>query len=95
MSSQHRDPALTVRPPADALSTAQAVLDARSLEMRGFITACLTAVAADPDDFLGRIAEHWPAQKKRGRPPRDEAEQAERPTLADRALDATDGSSAD
>lgn len=69
MPDRHRDPPLTVRPPADILTRAQHQLAERSLEMRGFITACLTAVGTDPDKFLKHLAEHWPPAKPRGRPP--------------------------
>jgi len=87
MTHRKEDQALTVRPPADAVEPAQQVLAERSLEMRGFIAACLYAVAADPDAFIGGIAEFWPPPKKRGRPPKA-AEQAERPTpIEDRAQD--------
>ncbi|WP_018588935.1 hypothetical protein [Salinispora arenicola] len=68
MGSQHADPALTVRPPKEIQSAAKAVLDARGREMRAFVTACLAAVAAEPDEVLAMLASHWPAPKPRGRP---------------------------
>jgi hypothetical protein len=90
-SSGHLNPGLTVRPSADALARAQALLGERSLEMGAFITSCLAAVAADPDGFLDRLGEHWPAPKRRGRPPRDAAGNSERPAPSgDRASDAAD-----
>lgn len=70
MSSQHADPALTVRPPAAVTAQAQAALKARDLKMRAFVTACLQAFNTDPDGFLDGLATHWPADKPRGRPPR-------------------------
>lgn len=68
MADRHRDPPLTVRPPADVLAGAQAVMAERSLEMRGFVSACLAAVAHDPDGFLRVLDGHWPPEKRRGRP---------------------------
>ncbi|MFG1913081.1 hypothetical protein [Kribbella sp. NPDC048928] len=73
MGSQHADPALTVRAPADVKGRATEVLQARGLEMRGFVVACLTALAADPDALLNQIEPHWPAEKPRGRPRREPA----------------------
>jgi hypothetical protein len=70
MSSQHRDPGLTVRPPADLKAAAQDALRARGRETRGFVVACLAALVADPDAFLDQLTEHWPADKPRGRPRR-------------------------
>jgi hypothetical protein len=72
MSSQHRDPALTVRPPADLKAAAQEAL--RGREMQAFVVACLTALTADPDGFLARLEDHWPARKPLGRPRRSAAD---------------------
>lgn len=69
MSSRHADPALTVRPPAELTAKAKQLLGSRSRQMRGFITACLAALNANPDAFLAQLAEYWPAEKPRGRPP--------------------------
>ena len=73
MSSQHRDPPLTVRPPADLKAEAQAALTARELELQAFVVACLAAVASDPDTFIESLGAHWPEKKPRGRPPRTPA----------------------
>jgi len=70
MGSQHADPALTVRPPGEVKSQAEAVLKERGLEMRGFVVACLSTLAAEPDALLAQIAGRWPAEKPRGRPRR-------------------------
>ena len=70
MSSQHADQALTVRPPAEVTEQAKAILGDRNLEIRSFVTACLAALAADPDGFLEGLTNHWPPEKPRGRPPR-------------------------
>jgi hypothetical protein len=70
MGSQHADPALTVRPPAEVKAAAQAVLDERDREMRAFVTACLAGVAAEPDKMLKLLTRYWPAPKARGRPRR-------------------------
>jgi hypothetical protein len=70
MGSQHADPALTVRPPAEVKDRADAVLKERGLEMRGFVVACLAALADDPDALLAHLGKHWPAEKPRGRPRR-------------------------
>jgi hypothetical protein len=70
VSSQHADPALTVRPPAAVMNQAKEVLDGRGREIRGFVVACLSALNADPDRFLAQLAEHWPPTKPRGRPRR-------------------------
>jgi hypothetical protein len=71
MADRHRDPPLTVRPPAEVLAGAQAVLADRSVEMRAFVSACLSVLAADPDGTLRFLEGHWPPEKPRGRPPRD------------------------
>ncbi len=68
MSSQHADAALTVRPPADVKGAAQEALAVRDREMRAFVVACLTALAADPDRLLDLLGPYWPARKRRGRP---------------------------
>lgn len=66
MSSQHRDPALTIRPPAELKAAAQTALAGR--EMRGFVVACLSALVSDPQGFLAQLEGHWPEKKPRGRP---------------------------
>ncbi|MGW7260724.1 hypothetical protein [Streptomyces sp. NPDC054834] len=68
MSSQHRDPPLTVRPPATLKADAQKELTDRDREMKAFVVACLNALVADPDSFLNLLNEHWPAETPRGRP---------------------------
>jgi hypothetical protein len=69
VNSQHAEPeGLTVRPGAEVKAAASKVLAARELEMRGFIVACLAALAADPDGLLAMLAPHWPPPKPRGRP---------------------------
>ncbi|MGY4973490.1 hypothetical protein ACWGCC_30485 [Streptomyces nigrescens] len=65
---------MTVRPPAALKAEAQAVLNARELEVRAFVVACLTALVADPDRVIDELGEHWPEKKPRGRPPRTSAE---------------------
>ena len=73
MNSQHADTAaVTVRTGPEVKEAATRVLDRRKLQMRAFIVACLTALAADPDKFLATLAPHWPAPKPRGRPRRAE-----------------------
>jgi hypothetical protein len=69
-SSQHADPQLNVRPPAAVMNQAKDVLRERDREIRGFVVACLAALNADPDALLAQLAEHWPADKPRGRPRR-------------------------
>ncbi|MEV5784564.1 hypothetical protein AB0L42_26675 [Streptomyces sp. NPDC052287] len=69
-SSRHRDPALTVRPNAALKAAAQDALGQRGRETKAFVVACLNALVADPDAFLEHLAEHWPAESRRGRPPR-------------------------
>lgn len=70
MVSRHANPGLTVRPPAEVKSAAQAVLDRRGREMQAFVTACLIAVAAEPDKLLALLAPYWPDPRPRGRPRR-------------------------
>lgn len=70
MSSRHREPGITVRPPAHIASKAKGQLDARDLEMTAFIGACLNALNAAPDAFLTSLADHWPPAKPLGRPPK-------------------------
>ena len=68
MSSQHRDPALTVRPPAALRQAAARELEERNLEVQAFVVACFKALVADPEAFLGELTAHWPDKKPRGRP---------------------------
>ncbi|WP_410583940.1 hypothetical protein [Amycolatopsis sp. lyj-108] len=75
MSSQHADPQLNVRPPADVTEQAKRLLEERGREVRGFVVACLTAFNADPDTFLTQLDEHWPPVKPRGRPPKARPEE--------------------
>ena len=70
MSSQHRDPPLNVRPPTADRTAATDALTERGKDMTGFVTACLRALAANPDRLLRQLAPHWPEPKPRGRPPR-------------------------
>lgn len=70
MPSEHREPALTVRPPADLKRDTQVELAGRGLQMRAFVVACLTALKADPEWFLAVLKPHWPDPKphRGGRP---------------------------
>lgn len=68
MSSQHKNPGLTVRPDVKTRKAAQQELNDRGLEMKAFVEACLCAVATNPDAFLAQLRAHWPPQAKRGRP---------------------------
>ncbi|MEV8419217.1 hypothetical protein AB0P45_37520 [Streptomyces niveus] len=68
MASQHRNPALTVRPPADLKKQATKALGDHDREMQAFVVACLSALVDDPDSFLGRLDGHWPPETPRGRP---------------------------
>lgn len=68
MSSQHREPALTVRPPADLRQAATRELNERNLEVQAFVVACFKALVADPERFLEGLTAHWPEKKPRGRP---------------------------
>lgn len=68
MPSQHRNPPLNVRPDAALKAAAQQELEQRKKEMTAFITACLTAVAKDPEGFLAVLAPHWPPPVPKGRP---------------------------
>lgn len=70
VTSQHRDPALTVRPDPAVRAAGQAALDTRSRGLQAFITACLACLAADPDRMLALLDPYWPPTKKPGRPPR-------------------------
>lgn len=76
MASQHADPQLNVRPPAAVMEQAKDTLQEHGREIRGFVAACLAALNADPDTFLAQLAEHWPPEKRRGRPRRTPATQA-------------------
>lgn len=71
MSNRHKDRALTFRPPEEVRAPAQDALTERGREIGAFLTACLDALAANPDGFLAQLAPHWPDPKPRGRPPRD------------------------
>ncbi|SFW11611.1 hypothetical protein [Amycolatopsis australiensis] len=61
MPSKHANPQqLNVRPPAEDLAAAKRILSGRSREIRGFVIACLRALRADPDGFLGQLDQYWP-----------------------------------
>lgn len=66
MSSQHRNPPLTIRPPADLKAQATKALGER--QMQAFLVACLNALVDNPDSFLGSLTAHWPQEAARGRP---------------------------
>lgn len=68
MTNQHTDSdsALTVRVPAEVLAAGKSAVAERHLQMRGFVSACLSALAADPDTFLHALEGHWPPEKTRG-----------------------------
>lgn len=68
MSSQHRNPPLTVRPDPDLKAQATTALSDHHREMQAFVVACLRALVSDPDGFLGQLADHWPPESPRGRP---------------------------
>lgn len=68
MSSQHANPALTVRPDPTIRAAGQAVLTERNLGLQAFIAAALAALAENPDRLLEVLTPHWPEQRKRGRP---------------------------
>ncbi|MFC1436058.1 hypothetical protein ACEZDB_36035 [Streptacidiphilus sp. N1-3] len=68
MSSQHRDPSMSVRVPADLQAATRQALGGRDL--RAFVLACCTALAADPQAFLAGLEEHWPPPSRIGRPPK-------------------------
>jgi hypothetical protein len=56
MSSQHAEPTLTVRVPQDAKDAAQQLLKDRGLDLRAFVVANLSALPAEPDAVLKRLA---------------------------------------
>ncbi|MFC1428596.1 hypothetical protein ACEZCY_36080 [Streptacidiphilus sp. N1-12] len=66
MSSQHRDPSMNVRVPAELKAATQQALGGR--ELRGFVLACCTALVADPPAFLAGLEDHWPPPNPVGRP---------------------------
>lgn len=70
MSSRHKNPSVSFRPPPEIKDDAKAELDARDLELAAFLTASLAALAADPDGLLKILNPHWPPPSPRGRPPR-------------------------
>lgn len=65
-----RDPALTVRMPKGLREAARTALSARDRQLVDFIVACINALRENPDDFLNRLAPHWPEPNRRGRPPK-------------------------
>jgi hypothetical protein len=70
MSSQHRDKPLSVRPDRLTREAAEHVLIDRDLKMTEFVTACLRALATDPNQLLTVLQPHWPQPRPRGRPSR-------------------------
>jgi len=68
MSSQHAEPAITVRAPKDLSDEAKDVLKARGRTMRAFVVACLTRLTTDSGNFLALLDDDWPPEKPRGRP---------------------------
>src|SRR5205807_1493378 len=55
MSSQHAEPAITVRAPKDLSDEAKDVLKARGRTMRAFVVACLTRLTTDSGNFLALL----------------------------------------
>lgn len=74
MSSQHRDPALTIRPPADVVARAREVLAEHGWELKEWATAALTDLGERPAEVLAELTPHRPPAAPRGRPPRTPAE---------------------
>lgn len=68
MTSKHRDPALTVRPPQALQERTKNLLAAHGLETKAFVVACMRALDDEPGTFLAQLAPHWPAPAPRGRP---------------------------
>lgn len=69
MSDQHADrAAITIRGPEELFDAARTVLDARNLDMRGFVVACLAALASRTDPVLTCLAPDWPPPKPLGQP---------------------------
>jgi hypothetical protein len=66
MPNQHANPQLNVRPPAEDLDPAKRILSGRGREISGFVIACLRALRADPDGFLGVLERHWPPPTTKG-----------------------------
>ncbi|MBA8827757.1 hypothetical protein FHX42_005164 [Saccharopolyspora lacisalsi] len=70
MSSQHRDPAITLRVSREIHDAAAARLDELGRTKSAFVQACMTALVADPDTVLPLLEPHWPEPKRWGRPRR-------------------------
>lgn len=68
---RHKNPGMTVRPPAEAKTAAQAVLDEHGLQLKAFVTACLLALTDKPEEMLQLLMRYWPPQEPVGRPRKD------------------------
>jgi hypothetical protein len=64
MPDRHRHRGLVTRPPGPIRKAATSTLAEHGWTMQDFVTACLVAVAADPEDFLGQLAEHRAGVRK-------------------------------
>lgn len=69
MSSRHELTTSTFRPEQAELDAARPLVpDGRTID--GLLRATLRALAADPERLLEVVEPHWPAAKRRGRPPK-------------------------
>jgi hypothetical protein len=66
--AKHLGALVFIRPPREVKAAAKGALDERDVEMTAFLTACLIAVANEPDRLLALLQRHWPAPKPKGRP---------------------------
>ncbi|WP_067184566.1 hypothetical protein [Microtetraspora niveoalba] len=72
MSSRHELTTSTFRPEQAELDDARPLVPPGKT-MDGLLRATLRALAADPQRLLDVLGPHWPAEKRRGRPPKQPA----------------------
>lgn len=68
-SSLHKNPAKTFRPDPAEYARLRADLGDRTVD--GFIVACMRCLHDEPDVLLTLLANYWPPEKPKGRPPKN------------------------
>jgi hypothetical protein len=73
---RHRDPTVTVRPTEQTKDAVIQLLAEHGLTLQVFVLACLAELLAEPERRLREVGPYVPEPKKKGRPPKPEAEPA-------------------
>jgi hypothetical protein len=78
VTDRHRDPKVPARLSAEDLEAGREVLGTGGRTIQDFVVACFRLLRTNPRALLALLDGHWPTeaekQRKRGRPPKDQAE---------------------